>query len=205
MLTETNAPTRYIVNPNCGVLTDDNPVPVKIELVGNRYNPQHKLILQATLINSADDWEKVWEDPKFDKRESYQSLWIELSTTVMNLEHAHNLTEQDPMNAAAAVRQLLNASHSKGADKVKELKDLISLLEADTKTILKNIDQTQKLKEVIEKQLADRATETAELRDKTEKLAAEEERLRVDLMREEAELRVYKERRGGNLENCVVM
>ncbi|VDO51438.1 unnamed protein product [Haemonchus placei] len=157
-------------------------IQVKIELVGNRYNPQHKLILQATLINNADDWEK--NGPNV----------ISFVTQTKFFQ-----------NAAAAVRQLLNASNSKGADKVKELKDLISLLDADTKTILKNIDQTQKLKEVIEKQLAERATETAELRDKTEKLAAEEERLRVDLMREEAELRVYKERRGGNLENCVVM
>ncbi|VDP30649.1 unnamed protein product [Heligmosomoides polygyrus] len=29
---------------------------VTIELVGNRYNPQHKLILQAAAITSKDDW-----------------------------------------------------------------------------------------------------------------------------------------------------
>ncbi|EYB89304.1 hypothetical protein Y032_0233g3085 [Ancylostoma ceylanicum] len=56
---QTNAPTRYIVNPNCGVLEDDKPVPVKIELVGNRYNPQHKLLLQATVIENKDDWKTV--------------------------------------------------------------------------------------------------------------------------------------------------
>ncbi|KAK6051371.1 hypothetical protein COOONC_11124 [Cooperia oncophora] len=55
---QTNAPTRYIVNPNCGILSDDNPIPIKIELVGNRFNPQHKLILQAALIENKDDWQR---------------------------------------------------------------------------------------------------------------------------------------------------
>ncbi|KAK5974689.1 Major sperm protein [Trichostrongylus colubriformis] len=203
---QTNAPTRYIVNPNCGILSDDNPVTVKVELVGNRYNPQHKLILQAALIKNEDDWQRVWEDPKIGKGEGYQSLWIELSTTVMNLEQAHNLTEQETVeNVAAAVGQLLSASSSKGAAKVKELEDLKSLLDADIKTILKNIEQTNALKSVIEKQLAERTSETAELRSKAEKMTAEEERLRAELMRDEGELRLFKDRRGGNPDNCVVM
>lgn len=33
---------------------------------------------------------------------AFQSLWIELSTTVMNIEHAQNLTEQETMASATA-------------------------------------------------------------------------------------------------------
>ncbi|KAK6045177.1 hypothetical protein COOONC_17318 [Cooperia oncophora] len=135
---QTNAPTRYIVNPNCGILSDDNPIPIKIELVGNRFNPQHKLILQAALIENKDDWQRVWEDARTDKPGVYQNLWIELSTTVMNLEQAQNFNEHETLvstllkikrvrmssptkpdynkisqNASVAVGQLLNASNSK--------------------------------------------------------------------------------------------
>lgn len=148
---------------------------------------------------------RIWDDPKMDAPGAFQSLWIELSTTVMNIEHAQNLTEQETMNAAAAVTQLLKASTAKGAAKVKELEDLKALLNADNDTILKNIEQTINLKAVIEKQLAERNAQAADLRGKSDKLTAEEERLRADLVRDEGELRLFKERRGGNPDNCKVM
>ncbi|VDP10937.1 unnamed protein product, partial [Heligmosomoides polygyrus] len=56
---KTNAPTRYLVKPNSGVLADDTAVKVEIQLHGNRYNPKHKLILQAVEIFSKDEAKSV--------------------------------------------------------------------------------------------------------------------------------------------------
>ncbi|WKY03441.1 hypothetical protein Q1695_004858 [Nippostrongylus brasiliensis] len=163
---QTNAPTRYIVNPNWGVIADDNPIPVKIELVDNRYNPQHKLILQAIAIKNKNEWKT---------------------------------------NAETAVAQILNASTTKGKARVKELKDLKALLDADTNTILMNIEQTNILKKVIEAQLAERASQAEDLRLRTEKLKAEEKEIQADLNKDEAELKVFKDRRAANPENCATM
>ncbi|VDM58777.1 unnamed protein product [Angiostrongylus costaricensis] len=201
---QTNAPTRYIVNPNCGVISDNKPIPVRIELVGNRFNPQHKIVLHATEIKDINEWKTVWDDPKMDEPGAHQVVWIELSTTVMNLEQAHNLTELACMKANSSVVQLLSASNSKGAARVKELEDLKSMLAADNETILKNVEQTINLKHVIEKQLADRKSEASDLQKKAEKLSIEESHLYADLLREENELRIVKERRGGP-DNCVTM
>ncbi|KJH49890.1 MSP domain protein [Dictyocaulus viviparus] len=201
---QTNAPTRYIVNPNCGVITDNKPISVKIELIGNRFNPQHKIVLHATQIDNINDWKTIWDDPKMDEPGAYQIVWIELSTTVMNLEHTLNLADQECMKPSSSVSQILSASNSVGAERVKELEDLKAMLMADNETILKNIEQTVNLKKVIEKQLAERKAEANDLHIKVEKLAVEESHLYADLMREENELRLTKERRGSP-ENCVTM
>ncbi|VDL73048.1 unnamed protein product [Nippostrongylus brasiliensis] len=203
---QTNAPTRYIVNPNWGVIADDNPIPVKIELVDNRYNPQHKLILQAIAIKNKNEWKTIWDQvEKMDPPLPYQNVWIEMSTTLMNLEHTHNLTEPEAINAEAAVAQILTASTTKGKARVKELKDLKALLDADTNTILMNIEQTNILKKVIEAQLAERASQAEDLRLRTEKLKAEEKEIQADLNKDEAELKVFKDRRAANPENCATM
>ncbi|RCN41467.1 MSP domain protein, partial [Ancylostoma caninum] len=123
---QTNAPTRYIVNPNCGILEDEKPVPVKIELVGNRYNPQHKLVLQATLIEKKDDWKTIWDDPKTEEPGVVETKWIELGTTLMNLEHALNLADPENAKDSISVVQLLNASTSRGSARVKELEGRLS-------------------------------------------------------------------------------
>uniref|UniRef100_A0A158PAH8 Retrotransposon protein, putative, unclassified n=1 Tax=Angiostrongylus cantonensis TaxID=6313 RepID=A0A158PAH8_ANGCA len=154
---------------------------VRIELVGNRFNPQHKIVLHATEIQDINEWKTVWDDPKMDEPGAYQVVWIELSTTVMNLEQAHNLTELACMKANSSIEQLLSASNSKGAARVKELEDLKAMLAADNETIIKNVEQTINLKHVIEKQLADRKSEASDLQKKAEKLSIEESHLYADV------------------------
>ncbi|CAJ0601927.1 unnamed protein product [Cylicocyclus nassatus] len=194
---QTNAPTRYIVSPNCGVLENDKPVPIRIELVENRYNPQHKLIVQAISIPTKEQWKTIWEDPKIEEPGAFQTIWIELGTTLMSLEQTLNLADPSESKGVSVV-QLLNASNTKGAGRVKELQDLKAMLRADNETLQKNVEQTKNLKNVIEKQLKERTAEAKELQEKEEKLTAEQDRLNADLARDESELRILKERRGDN-------
>ncbi|KAL6740260.1 hypothetical protein Aduo_013631 [Ancylostoma duodenale] len=201
---QTNAPTRYIVNPNCGVLEDEKLVPVKIELVGNRYNPQHKLVLQATVIQNKDDWKTVWDDPKTEEPGVVETKWIELGTTLMNLEQALNLADPENAKDSISVVQLLNASSSRGAARVKELEDLIAMIRSDNETLQKNIQQTITLKAVIEKQLGERSAEVKEFQEKETKLTAEEDRLHSEVKRDESEFRILRER-GANPDNCILV
>ncbi|KAK6749182.1 hypothetical protein RB195_001653 [Necator americanus] len=170
---QTNAPTRYIVSPNCGIIENDKPVP-------------------------------IWDDPRIDEPGRFQTIWIELGTTIMSLEHAFNLTDPQNAKVTMSVAQLLSASNSRGADRVKELEDLKAMLRADNETLQRNIQQTTNLKAVIEKQLKERSAEAKEFHAKEEKLTAEEDRLYADVMRDESELNILKERRS-HPENCILM
>ncbi|KAK6749181.1 hypothetical protein RB195_001653 [Necator americanus] len=201
---QTNAPTRYIVSPNCGIIENDKPVPIRIELVGNRYNPQHKLVVHAIAIQNKSEWKSIWDDPRIDEPGRFQTIWIELGTTIMSLEHAFNLTDPQNAKVTMSVAQLLSASNSRGADRVKELEDLKAMLRADNETLQRNIQQTTNLKAVIEKQLKERSAEAKEFHAKEEKLTAEEDRLYADVMRDESELNILKERRS-HPENCILM
>ncbi|EYB89307.1 hypothetical protein Y032_0233g3087 [Ancylostoma ceylanicum] len=99
----------------------------------------------------------------------------------MNLEQALNLADPETAKESISVVQLLNASNSKGAARVKELEDLIAMLRSDNDTLQRNIQQTVNLKGVIEKQLGERSAEVKEFQEKELKLTAEEDRLHCDV------------------------
>ncbi|EYB89308.1 hypothetical protein Y032_0233g3087 [Ancylostoma ceylanicum] len=122
----------------------------------------------------------------------------------MNLEQALNLADPETAKESISVVQLLNASNSKGAARVKELEDLIAMLRSDNDTLQRNIQQTVNLKGVIEKQLGERSAEVKEFQEKELKLTAEEDRLHCDVKRDENEFRILRER-GANPDNCIVM
>uniref|UniRef100_A0A914NYI6 MSP domain-containing protein n=1 Tax=Panagrolaimus davidi TaxID=227884 RepID=A0A914NYI6_9BILA len=83
----TNAPTRYIVNPNGGVLDDTcSSQTFTVELVGNRYNPHHKLVVQAIQILDSESPKNIWKSTRAKDPEYVQTINLELSTTLMNLE-----------------------------------------------------------------------------------------------------------------------
>ncbi|CAD5216305.1 unnamed protein product [Bursaphelenchus xylophilus] len=138
----TNAPTRYIVNPNSGLLSKDKPFQnVVIELVGNRFNPHHRLIVQAIQVQS--------------EAEMKQIVPLELSTTLMNIENTNNMDSGNTQETAS-LSSVLEQSSRTGEERVKELIGLNAMLKDDIEKINNNIITAQKLKEILLKHLEQR-------------------------------------------------
>ncbi|KAK0423588.1 hypothetical protein QR680_008223 [Steinernema hermaphroditum] len=164
----TNAPTRYCVCPNSGVLDCSNSVAaVVVELIGNRYNPHHKLIVQAIELLPDESVKTIWRSDRAKVVENVQTIQLELSTTLLNLDHTQHLsTESSSAQRSASVTSLLEQSSTVGAERVKELEVLLAMLESDTQQMKRNVEQTLRLKEVLEKNLVGRNETKVELKKK---------------------------------------
>uniref|UniRef100_A0A914YSV4 Major sperm protein n=1 Tax=Panagrolaimus superbus TaxID=310955 RepID=A0A914YSV4_9BILA len=59
-----NAPTRYVVNPACGFLTNNEAQTIQIELSdSNKYSERHRFMVQAMEAKDDEkDRRKIWED-----------------------------------------------------------------------------------------------------------------------------------------------
>uniref|UniRef100_A0AC34G4A1 Major sperm protein n=1 Tax=Panagrolaimus sp. ES5 TaxID=591445 RepID=A0AC34G4A1_9BILA len=59
-----NAPTRYVVNPACGFLTNNEAQTIQIELSeSNKYSERHRFMVQAMEAKDDEkDHRKIWED-----------------------------------------------------------------------------------------------------------------------------------------------
>uniref|UniRef100_A0A1I7SWD6 Major sperm protein n=1 Tax=Bursaphelenchus xylophilus TaxID=6326 RepID=A0A1I7SWD6_BURXY len=150
----TNAPTRYIVNPNSGLLSKDKPFQnVVIELVGNRFNPHHRLIVQAIQVQSEAEMKQVWKSARLQKE--LQIVPLELSTTLMNIENTNNMDSGNTQETAS-LSSVLEQSSRTGEERVKELIGLNAMLKDDIEKINNNIITAQKLKEILLKHLEQR-------------------------------------------------
>jgi hypothetical protein len=175
----TNAPTRYIVNPNCGILDDSCTVETtSVELVGNRYNPHHKLVLQAMEIGDSETPKDVWKSQKSKDGEFVQTINFELSTTLMNLEYTQQMANDRTIksSSSASLASLLEQSSTAGPERIQELEALCSMLKSDTEKIQANYERTLKLKEVLESHLD---TRKQTIKDLTKKIEESETRVTV--------------------------
>ncbi|KAF8365852.1 hypothetical protein PRIPAC_83681 [Pristionchus pacificus] len=156
----TNAPTRYIVNPNRGVILDDKPVPVTIELLHQRFSPLHKMELQALVMR-----DNIAGDVFGDKRrtQEMQKIPLQLGTTLMNLDNAEFLSKQGSPNRSESLLSILDNEKNEDS-KAQSLKDLHELLKSDIVTITKNIESTQQLEQVLTQQLAVRTEQMNDLK-----------------------------------------
>uniref|UniRef100_A0A914Y4E5 Major sperm protein n=1 Tax=Panagrolaimus superbus TaxID=310955 RepID=A0A914Y4E5_9BILA len=153
----TNAPTRYIVNPNGGVLDDTcSSQSLTVELVGNRYNPHHKLVVQAIQILDSESPKSIWKSQRAKDHEFVQTINLELSTTLMNLEFTQQMSNDRAAQSSASLASLLDQSSTAGPDRINELESLYSMLKSDTEKIQSNVDKTVKLKEVLDSHLETR-------------------------------------------------
>uniref|UniRef100_A0A0M3HUW6 Major sperm protein n=1 Tax=Ascaris lumbricoides TaxID=6252 RepID=A0A0M3HUW6_ASCLU len=151
----TNAPTRYIVNPSCGVLCDSKPVKVTIRLVRNRFHPLHKLILQATKIPVGCDLNNAWKHENIKNPECMHTIAFELSTMLMNIDYTENVGTDEVYCSKAVedLQSIMAQSSATGSDRIKELQNLLAMLKADTQQIKMNAEQSRKLKRVLHKAL----------------------------------------------------
>ncbi|KAK5969320.1 Major sperm protein [Trichostrongylus colubriformis] len=184
----TNAPTRYLVKPNSGVLENNNPLKVKIELHGNRYNPQHVLILQAVEVFSKDEGETVWESRNLD-RDCIQQLSFTLGTTLIDVDKVTGFTDTSKQTQDS-VAKVLRVSRAKGADKKKELEDLLEMLKTDNGLLLQNIEQTTRLKNIIKAQIKKRRDLTGDKLMKVVSLEKEQEDLSMEISGMEGEIQM---------------
>ncbi|EFP03037.1 hypothetical protein GCK72_001706 [Caenorhabditis remanei] len=145
---QTNAPTRYIVSPSHGILSDDEPVEVTVTLYQNRFRPRHELFLQAAPVS-----ETAGFDPKtiFETTETAQVTYLDLGTTVMKIESA-----LENSKSATDLHQALDASASVGADRVDQLQSILNLTNCDTEQLVNNIHQAKQLKITLDSQLEER-------------------------------------------------
>ncbi|GMR53731.1 hypothetical protein PMAYCL1PPCAC_23926 [Pristionchus mayeri] len=156
----TNAPTRYIVNPNRGVIVDDKPVPVTIELLHQRFSPLHKMELQALLMR-----DNITGDVFGDKRraEEMQKIPLQLGTTLMNLDNAEFLSKQGSPTRSESLLSILDNEKNEDS-KAQSLKDLHELLKSDMTTIRKNMESLKELEAVLSQQLTARTDSLNDLR-----------------------------------------
>uniref|UniRef100_A0A0M3I2Y3 Major sperm protein n=1 Tax=Ascaris lumbricoides TaxID=6252 RepID=A0A0M3I2Y3_ASCLU len=185
----TNAPTRYIVNPARGILHDSESVKVTIELVNNRFHPNHKLTLQAMKVPEGSSEKTVWKHKNARSFTNVQTIGLKLSTMLMNIEYTEYIGQEKEANSGSELlRNIMAQSSTVGVDRIKELDNLFDMLQADTLEIRSNVEQTIKLKAVLEKALEARKTTQSELKLRLLEEEKQTRKWKDELLKKEAEL-----------------
>uniref|UniRef100_A0A7E4UZ72 Major sperm protein n=1 Tax=Panagrellus redivivus TaxID=6233 RepID=A0A7E4UZ72_PANRE len=78
-----NAPTRYVVNPACGFLTQNEAQTVTLELTDvNKYSERHRFMVQAMEAKDDEkDRRKVWDDKRAQNLDTVQCTRVFSSAT----------------------------------------------------------------------------------------------------------------------------
>ena len=167
----TNAPTRYIVKPNSGILVQKEKM--TIELVKNRFNPRHLMVIEAIGFADEKRWPVIWQK-QLASDEMY-IVELELSTTLVNIDSATHLT--DGGQQSLTLIQMMEMSQTRGAERVTELQKVLYMLTTDNRTIEKNQQQIEKLKRVLNKQIAAKMARCEEIGRKTTELELQKKSL----------------------------
>ncbi|CAL2027670.1 unnamed protein product [Caenorhabditis brenneri] len=199
---QTNAPTRYIVSPNHGILRDDEPVEVSVTLYQNRFRPRHEIFLQAAPVPEHGDF-----DPKklFEALDTAQVTFLDLGTTVMKIESA-----LESSKSATDLHMALDASQSVGADRVDQLQSILNLTACDTEQLVNNIEQAKKLKVTLDAQLEQRKGIVGEFKSKLAILEGSYMRKSAEVQRLQYELQnmqkanAMKAPASPNTKNCTI-
>uniref|UniRef100_A0A8R1HNV4 Major sperm protein n=1 Tax=Caenorhabditis japonica TaxID=281687 RepID=A0A8R1HNV4_CAEJA len=155
---QTNAPTRYIVSPNQGVLRDDEPIEILITLWQNRFRPRHELYLQAAPYPEKVDFDS---NQLFETTQDSQVTYLDLGTTVMKIESA-----VESQKSLTDLTSALDATATTGADRVDQLQSILNLTRSDTEQITSNIAQAKQLKVTLDAQLQQKQALVVEYKSK---------------------------------------
>lgn len=99
-----------------------------IELVGNRYNPYHRLILQAIQVQDEAEIKHVWKSNRLKK--DMQAIPLDLSTTLIYIDKTHTLNSETSKDSVS-ITSIMEQSSRVGEDRVKELTDICAMIKCD--------------------------------------------------------------------------
>ncbi|VDN02039.1 unnamed protein product [Thelazia callipaeda] len=187
----TNAPTRYIVNPSKGVIHNDDPVTLTIELVENKFHPKHKLMLQATLLIDGCNEQTIWKHENAKNWDKVQTIQLTLSTMLINIE----TSKYEEENLAASVENfkiLMENSSTTGLERIQELENLLNMLKCDTRQFRKNTGRTIHLKTLLEQALDTRKGSLVELKRRVMECEQKTKKMKKELEDREAELQLAR-------------
>ncbi|CAI2295103.1 unnamed protein product [Caenorhabditis sp. 36 PRJEB53466] len=198
---QTNAPTRYIVSPNHGILRDDEPVEVTVTLWQNRFRPRHELFLQAAPVAEGFDPKTL-----FETVHEMQVTYLDLGTTVMKIESA-----VESQKSVTDLTQALDATATTGRDRLDQLQSILNLAVCDTEQIAANISQAKQLKVTLDAQLEQKIALVAEYKSKLTVLessymrkSAEVNRLQNELLNQHKMNAMKASTAAKNVQNCTI-
>ncbi|EJW80811.1 hypothetical protein WUBG_08279 [Wuchereria bancrofti] len=159
----TNVPTRYLINPSRGFIQNNEPITLSIELLENKFHPNHKLTLQAIAIIDGCNERTIWKHQNAKNYSKVQLIRLKLSTVLINVE----TTKYEEENFTMGTRNLekfMEQSSTTGFKRIKELEKLLNTLEDDFSYIRKSTDRTKRLKAALEQALDSRKLTLVELK-----------------------------------------
>ncbi|KAH7728813.1 Protein W08E3.4 [Aphelenchoides avenae] len=202
----TNAPTRYYVNPNSGVLNAKNPTATTtIELAGNRYNPHHKIVVQAIELEKDETPQAAWKSERAKSVDFVQTVGLELSTTVLNLDRLNQIGSAQLERKSPSLTSVLEQITTHGIERYKELQAIEAMLSYDTEQAQASLKRVQLLKESLDKTLQGRKETVKELRSKMAEKELELEKLQKRITAQEATLITMQPRQNPNNSACNIM
>lgn len=194
----TNVPTRYIIAPARGLIKNDNPVTLTVELMENKFHPNHKLTFHAIVLINGYNESTIWGHDNAKKWNNVQRTALKLSTVPMNIERS-KYEEEAIKTLTEDVKSLKENSSRTGKENIQELEFLLSVLHADTKQFKKNTERTIRLKTILEHALDTRKESLVELKRRVLENQQETKKLKKILEEKEIELQIAQKSQTTNL------
>uniref|UniRef100_A0AAF5RXS6 Major sperm protein n=1 Tax=Wuchereria bancrofti TaxID=6293 RepID=A0AAF5RXS6_WUCBA len=188
----TNVPTRYLINPSRGFIQNNEPITLSIELLENKFHPNHKLTLQAIAIIDGCNERTIWKHQNAKNYSKVQLIRLKLSTVLINVE----TTKYEEENFTMGTRNLekfMEQSSTTGFKRIKELEKLLNTLEDDFSYIRKSTDRTKRLKAALEQALDSRKLTLVELKRRVIESDQETKKLKKELENKEVELQLAQQ------------
>uniref|UniRef100_A0A0R3RIF7 Major sperm protein n=1 Tax=Elaeophora elaphi TaxID=1147741 RepID=A0A0R3RIF7_9BILA len=188
----TNVPTRYLINPSRGFIQNDELITLTIELVGNKFHPNHKLTLQAIAIIDGCNERTIWKHQNARDCSKVQMIRLKLSTVLINIEKSKYQEESLAMGEEN-LKSIMENSSSTGLGRIKELEQLLGTLEEDFNNVQKNTERTRRLKVVLQQALNSRKLTFTDLKRRLMENDETTKKLRKELENKESELQFAKQ------------
>ncbi|VDO21930.1 Uncharacterized protein BM_BM6237 [Brugia malayi] len=194
----TNVPTRYLINPSKGFIQNNEPITLCIELLENKFHPNHKLTLQAIAIIDGCNERTIWKHQNAKKCSKVQLIRLKLSTVLINVEMA-KFEEENFAMEAGNLEKFMEQSSTTGFKRIRELEKLLNTLEDDFSYIRKNTERTKRLKAALEQALDSRKLTLVELKRRAMESDRKTKKLKKKLESKEAQLQLAQQTQTNNL------
>ncbi|VDO33534.1 unnamed protein product [Onchocerca flexuosa] len=194
----TNVPDRYIISPSRGLIKNDEPITLTIELIKNKFHPKHKLTLQAIAMVDGCNEQTIWKHQNTRNRNKIQSIRLKLSTVLINIE----MSKYEHENLAMGVenlKSLSDYSSTTGLRCIQEMEKLLNMLEEDLNNIRKSTERTKRLKAVLEHALDSRKLTLVEFKRKAIENDQKTKKLKKELEDKETELQLIQQMQTNSL------
>ncbi|CAG9537339.1 unnamed protein product [Cercopithifilaria johnstoni] len=194
----TNVPTRYLINPSRGFIENDEPITLTIELIENKFHPNHKLTLQAIAMIDGCNERTIWKHQNTKNCNNIQMIRLKLSTVLMNIEMSkyeeENLTMEEEN-----MKNVIEHITTTGSGRIIELEKMLHNLEEDFDNVKRNTERTKRLKVILEQALDSRKLTLIELKRRLMECDQETKKLRKELKEKEMKLRLAQQIQTNNL------